>query len=690
MPKAPGSSASPYNSTVTAAGGGTHPPALKRNQACHQCRRRKLQLLEIEVDLLVATCRRSHNHAKTHAPPGTVLPPEPECTFDELPEPSPTAADPPKSRYERLENRINELEALLRQRDTESTHVLLNGLNISSVSPPTTNSSSSLSPALGAGPESSQTSFDEVNVDVDSILPEIPIAPSVFDMSVSTDLVWAGWPQGLPNPELLRHLVDMFFVFHPFAHRLFHFPSFMSSLSLQPTHPKFPTAPVLHAICAVGDFYTAAVSSPPLPNFNEVEADEIFLQRQRLKEMRPDSFAEEQVRLARDTAHTFEFTGQHLFEVLQADILLSWYYWSHSRFVFNTAAHSLRLSVPLGLNMCPPFQSISNSARPASIVPPAKTPIEDEMRRNAFWLAYCIERQQAACTGWAQTLDDEDISQLLPVRGDQFNNGTLVKAVDRQWAHSPNLLLIHPVAQTDSFTLSIKGTMLMARAKKFNLRFRMRHFVGDPTMAACQAGQFGSEELIDPRSSPAFIELDRVISTFHSTFPPHLKFPIQDNNLVDGMLYTACLMPHMATIVLHDPHADVESSGCVSALRILTAARAILDLVYAVWSTSYDITLLDPFCSFAWFTAARVLVRFLQAAVEANSLDQVATLKGELDFVHSAIVKVGSRIPVAFRYAKMLENLIMKRCGAASAPRPPLFIPNPTGKDSGAMIKQLF
>lgn len=51
-----------------------------------------------------------------------------------------------------------------------------------------------------------------------------------------------------------------------------------------------------------------------------------------------------------------------------------------------------------------------------------------------------------------------------------------------------------------------------------------------------------------------------------------------------------------ATIILHDPHADVKLSGCVSALKILTAARAILDLIYDVSNTSFDITLLDSFC----------------------------------------------------------------------------------------------
>jgi hypothetical protein len=91
--------------------------------------------------------------------------------------------------------------------------------------------------------------------------------------------------------------------------------------------------------------------------------------------------------------------------------------------VFVSSAHALRLSVPLGLNMCPPFHSITKSVRPASILPPARNVIEDETRRNVFWLAYAMERQHGFGNGWALSLDDQDVSQLLPIRGDQFEQG---------------------------------------------------------------------------------------------------------------------------------------------------------------------------------------------------------------------------------------------------------------------------
>jgi hypothetical protein len=125
------------------------------------------------------------------------------------------------------------------------------------------------------------------------------------------------------------------------------------------------------------------------------------------------------------------------------------------------------------------------------------------------------------------------------------------------------------------------------------------------------------------------------------------KFPFAD------MIY------NRATILLHEPHAHIRSTGCVSALKILTAARATLDLIYVVWSTSFDITLLDLFCTvsavdisglqgvftysffqYCWFMAGRILVRFLQAAMDANSQEQITPLRAELDFVRCASLRL--------------------------------------------------
>ena len=64
--------------------------------------------------------------------------------------------------------------------------------------------------------------------------------------------------------------------------------------------------------------------------------------------------------------------------------------------------------------------------RPPSILAPARTVVEDETRRNSFWLAYATERQYGCGNGWALFLDDQDVSQLLPVQGDQFEFGASI------------------------------------------------------------------------------------------------------------------------------------------------------------------------------------------------------------------------------------------------------------------------
>ena len=98
--------------------------------------------------------------------------------------------------------------------------------------------------------------------------------------------------------------------------------------------------------------------------------------------------------------------------------------------------------VPLGLNVCPPFHSISKVLRGASILPPARTVIEDEMRRNVFWLAYATDRTSSFASGWAYSMDDEDVAQLLPVRGDQFHKGVSTSQSSAPLLFSPSSIRI--------------------------------------------------------------------------------------------------------------------------------------------------------------------------------------------------------------------------------------------------------
>ena len=128
---------------------------------------------------------------------------------------------------------------------------------------------------------------------------------------------------------------------------------------------------------------------------------------------------------------------------------------------------------------------------------------------------------------------------------------------ERQWAHSKEVLLVHPEDQTDSFNLYIKGTILLSMAKGFNIRFRSKRYVGDPSVAYHPSFSNTWEEqkhdgvdkelMADPRRTPAFIELDRIATSFRQIFPAHIRNPMPDG-VVDSHLYTACLIPHLCVV----------------------------------------------------------------------------------------------------------------------------------------------
>jgi len=88
-----------------------------------------------------------------------------------------------------------------------------------------------------------------------------------------------------------------------------------------------------------------------------------------------------------------------------------------------TISQAIRASVPLGINVEPRFLPISDSLRTPSLIPPSENVIDEEIRRNTFWLLYAMERMVGCSNGWALSLDDHDVSQLLPMKGTNFELG---------------------------------------------------------------------------------------------------------------------------------------------------------------------------------------------------------------------------------------------------------------------------
>ncbi|KAF7791287.1 hypothetical protein EIP86_002301 [Pleurotus ostreatoroseus] len=393
------------------------------------------------------------------------------------------------------------------------------------------------------------------------------------------------------------------------------------------------------------------------------------------------SFGDQQAKYAKSAIEENIDLGEKLFECLQTQIILTWFYYSQARWVEAclSTATATRLCVPCALNVCPPFHGIAASqpfnSKPPTILPSAKTVIEDEVRRNTFWIAYSMERQQGAGNGWAMNLEDRDVAQLLPLKLEQFVKGTLVLPPSRQWSNDKDVIANHREDQTDSFILYVKCGMLISRVKNFNLRFKSLAYQGDPSVLPPVTSPLTNGlENFNPKETRAFRDIDELLNSFKSSFPSEMKSPMTDDKL-DPYLYSTLNMVNLAQILLHEPFARPGSYACISAYKILSSSRAIVELLHQVSSTSYDISSLDLYPFLCWFMAGRVLVRFLKAAQDAQLHDQVAPLQAEITFLRSMLAKAGERIPLAYRYSKMLVDTMVQTCGVQEVESPPATLP---------------
>ena len=73
--------------------------------------------------------------------------------------------------------------------------------------------------------------------------------------------------------------------------------------------------------------------------------------------------------------------------------------------------------------------------------------------------------------------------------------------------------------------------------------------------------------------------------------------------------------------------------------------------------------------------AGRVLVRFLRAAVDAGRQDHVMAIQTQVSFVRTVLSKAGERVPLAYRYGKMLNDTLINMVGEEYADPIPQTLP---------------
>ncbi|EJT97771.1 hypothetical protein DACRYDRAFT_84104 [Dacryopinax primogenitus] len=619
-------------------------PTLARNQACHTCRKRK-QKCDAQRPFCGGCVRswKARGQTISDTAGGT-----PACTYDDPWDFVPGNTMHDAQTIDHLKARIGELEKNLPGRPTHPhSHLhpdppyvnggIFHGLN-------------------GSKPFSSTatTPYNQPVTGLTALFGTPDLTPSMSANSSANGspqsfgpMFFNNWPAHLPLPDMLHHLVDVFFAHFPLAARIIHRPSFLHGLTHSPSDPLFPPASLLHAICAYASMFSPAV---PTPIIQDTPPPDQGDQPPKKPVKRPESFGDLQARLARSSADESTALGLHLVENFQAITILGWYWFAQARWVelWIWSGVALRQAVPLGLNVSDEIPTTLNRSGKTALLPSLPDTVEGridmEMRRNTFWAAYLLERYACASATWANSLDEQDISTELPICQADWEQGIKLE-YPRQRLGTVDVLTSHPQEILDAFGMHVKAVHLMSRVHLHNLRFRT-----SPQAVGVS----------NPREAPAFKQLDGLIAAFVYSLPAKFRDPFKadSGNVFDANLYMVAVLPHLAVIHLHDPHVVATDPNDPSADRVLSAARAILHTVYILCSTSFDITLLIHACCQAWYLAARVLVRFLKAKIDGQDRDAAITLRGEIQVFQLALSRIGEKVPLGQRFGKMLAELL--------------------------------
>nr|XP_031862623.1 uncharacterized protein CI109_002121 [Kwoniella shandongensis]KAA5529695.1 hypothetical protein CI109_002121 [Kwoniella shandongensis] len=622
-------------------------PQLKRNAACLPCRRRRIKCDAGKPHC--SSCVRSYHFlARTHPDEerdakgiqcfydDEALEGDEEDSSVDKEHVLPTHRDKGSKRKERaededpqdvikrLENKVFELQQAL---SSTSTAPPLSADNTGSASGPNsvprTASSTSASlkePRLWSGPFETPTNImkgdtptnilkevynsamgsftsDPPSIDFDFGMPSAAgdsINGAGFAASVAggiddeagkmggafLDLLWPGWPPTLPTPAMVDHLVETFFTMVPSIGRIIHRQTFLTRLALPPTHADFPHRALLHAMCAAASSYSAAVKVRSGQENVAKYSDDSRRARGKGFDVNISDdpcFSERNAMYAIAALKYDHMNGKGLFDLVQAMLILAHWSQSNARWIdgWMLIGAATRLVVCLGLLNQNPDISFSMPTIKKSILDPPKNDAEREERIATVFYVFFFDVSSSASSGWPCCLPIDELNSKLPGSREEFDLGMYINK-NPQSFHSPEFYTSHPVP--DGYVMLVKSNALLMRATKFTRRCRSM----DPSerLLACQL--------------PEFRQIDSDIAAFGLSFPPSLRDPVQYRNGyskgIDADLISAHLVPHIAAIFLHEPFADLADPQCPSTTRILSEARAVLNIVYLIVSSSADIS----------------------------------------------------------------------------------------------------
>lgn len=316
------------------------------------------------------------------------------------------------------------------------------------------------------------------------------------------EVFYPGWPSSLPHPNVVAYVVNVFLTrcrrtegsiqVDPAAFRV--------ALNRPPTSVGFPHLGLIHAMMALA--------------YREWGGDELAMQlngghKYWIKEPgegkagsgkgggRIKDCADYHAAWATRAVEDSLAKGFHLFQMSQAINVLCSFFYVSARFVEGALSQlfdglyprsrfgtvwiycglATRISTPLGLNHLESCAEYTSGAkiRPRSLMPPPTT-VEEKYRRSiTFWLAFLNDRYASAAASWAHSLDERDISSLLPSM--PGTTGATLDEVDLRThplsISNPDFFSVHP-PDVDELQMELKCTILLGRASALQALFEGR------------------------------------------------------------------------------------------------------------------------------------------------------------------------------------------------------------------------
>ncbi|KAM0755924.1 hypothetical protein T439DRAFT_15844 [Meredithblackwellia eburnea MCA 4105] len=414
---------------------------------------------------------------------------------------------------------------------------------------------------------------------------------------------------------------------------------FIESLQLAPTHPSFPHPSLIHALMA-----HVALHVPP----------DIFSGEERYwgKHSHLESAADYHASRAKLGIDEAVATGVKILQQAQATILLCFYSYSSGRFLeaWMYTALATRICSPLGLNRIRPLPAmLETDDGPRTRIKSGllrETDDSDELyeRTVTFWMAYCADRFACASTGWATSLDDDDISSLLPSPGPALPSTSEEILASPLFPKNPSFFVSHPPHLVQVLQLYIKANILLGRV--CNYRHRAPAPLGTKIVL-----ESSNQEI---RNSPSFKRIDSDIEAFQLSIPREYKDILEIANS-DSRLCLISALPYTSLILLHEQLCTSEE-GDVSMAKCLKAARGILKAIYTLWSSSFDIGLLAPFINFSWSCAGRTLIRHMAMKEAKGDFSESTQVRADVGLLIAAMTAF--KTPLGDSTAAVLQALL--------------------------------